>query len=106
MSRSSRSTTPAETVPDAADQRTGEPFGDPAEPPAEDQPVQEDVVEADRPASVVQEAPELEGEHYQRGYVGTLPDADNRPDLTLAGVLGLSSAPSGAPEAPAEDPAE
>lgn len=34
-----------------------------------------------------QKAPRLEGEHYQKGYVGDLPGGDNRPDLTLQGVL-------------------
>lgn len=42
----------------------------------------------DRPATIQeQRKPSPEGEAYQRGYVGTLPDEDNRPDLTLQGVL-------------------
>lgn len=28
----------------------------------------------------------VEGERYRKGYAGALPDADNRPDLTLSGV--------------------
>lgn len=48
----------------------------------------DDTSLADAPATVSdQEAPDLEGEAYQRGYVGELPHADDRPDLTLQGVL-------------------
>lgn len=41
---------------------------------------------AERGAKTVTEA--AEHDEDEKGYRGTLPDADNRPDLTLQGVLG------------------
>lgn len=44
-------------------------------------------VQTGAPTMADQEAPSLEGEHYQQGYVGELPGGPDRPDLTLQGVL-------------------
>lgn len=54
----------------------------------------------DQPGEHEQEQPSEQGEpkadfirnptpeRYEKGYIGTLPDGDNRPDLTLKGVVG------------------